>query len=179
MNGDACTRCGADLAPGQEYCVECGQRRVPGRRRPVHWLVPVGAAALVAAGGATAAIAVGADDAGDSTIVALTPLRPAPAPKSASAAKLRSWPPRRSGYTVVLSVVPGTAGPEAAKTRALAAVAAGVPDVGVLNSSRYSSLHPGYWIVFSGVYRTLDEALAALPKAARHARRAYAQQITR
>ena len=49
----------------------------------------------------------------------------------------------------------------------------------MLDSSRYSSLHPGYWIVFSGVYRTLDEALAALPRAARHARSAYAQQITR
>ncbi len=84
--------------------------------------------------------------------------------------KLRSWPARRDGYTVVLSVVPSTAGPDVARTRALAAVAAGAPDVGVLASSRYSSLHPGYWLVFSGVYRTLDEALAALPRAARHAR---------
>jgi hypothetical protein len=129
--------------------------------------------------GAAAAIAAGADDGGEPTIVALTPLRPAPAPAARLSAKLRSWPPRRSGYTVVLSAVPSTAGPEAARTQALAAAAAGVPDVGVLASSRYSSLHPGYWIVFSGVYRTLDEALAALPRAARHARRAYAQQITR
>jgi hypothetical protein len=92
---------------------------------------------------------------------------------------LRRWPPWRSGYTIVLSVVPTTAGTEVARTRALAAITAGVPDVGVLDSSRYSSLHPGYWIVFSGVYGSLDEAIAALPRAARHARGAYAQQITR
>jgi hypothetical protein len=178
VSGDACTRCGAALATGQEYCVECGQRRLA-RPRTVHWLWPVAAAALLAAGGAAAAIAAGGDDAGSSTIVALTPLRPAPAPAGQPAAQLRSWPPGRNGYTVVLTAVPTTAGPEAARTRALAAAAAGVPDVGVLASSRYSSLHPGYWLVFSGVYRTLDEALAALPEAVRHARRAYAQQITR
>jgi len=175
---DACARCGAALAPGQEYCVECGQRQLP-RREPVHWLWPVAIAAIVAAGGAAGAIAAGADDADSSTIVALTPLRAQPAPVAPSSPALRRWPPRRSGYTVVLSVVPTTAGSDAARTRALAAVAAGVPDVGVLDSSRYSSLHPGYWIVFSGVYRTLDEALAALPRAARHARSAYAQQVTR
>jgi hypothetical protein len=54
-----------------------------------------------------------------------------------------------------------------------------VTDVGILDSSRFSSLHPGYWVVFSGVYRTLDEAIAALPPAVRRARHAYAQQITR
>ena len=91
MNGDACARCGAALAHGQEYCVECGQRQ-PLRRRPVHWLWPVAVAALVAAGGAAAAIAAGADDSSNSTIVALTPLRAAPAPAAQSSAKLRSWP---------------------------------------------------------------------------------------
>ena len=88
------------------------------------------------------------------------------------------WP-RRNGYTIVLDAIPRPGGATAARTRALAAVAAGVPDVGVLDSSRFSSLHPGYWIVFSGRYRSLDEALAELPKAARHARGAYTQQITR
>ncbi len=174
----ACPGCGASLSPGQEYCVECGRRQLP-RRKPMHWLWPVGAAALVAAGGAAGAVAAGADDAANSTIVALTPLRPAASPAVRPSPKLRNWPARRDGYTVVLSVIPTTAGPGVARTRALAAVAAGAPDVGVLASSRYASLHPGYRLVFSGVYRTLDEALAALPRAARHARSAYAQQITR
>jgi hypothetical protein len=179
MNGgDACTHCGAPLGPGQEYCIECGRRQLR-RRRPVHWLWPTGAAALVAAASAAGAIAAGADDGGPATIVALTPLRPTPASTTTRTAKLRRWPPQRNGYTVVLSVVPRTAGPDAPRAQAAAAVASGVPDVGVLDSSRYSSLHPGYWIVFSGVYRTLDEALVELPRAARHARRAYVQQIAR
>ena len=174
--GERCSRCGAALAASQEYCVDCGTRR-SSTRRPLHWVWPAAAAALVAAGGAAAAIAVGADDPDRSTIVALTPLR-AEAPPAAKPAKLRLWP-RRDGYTIVLAALPTTVGAKAARARALAAAGRGVPDVGVLASSRYASLHPGYWIVFSGVYPTLDEALAGLPRAARHARSAYAQQITR
>jgi hypothetical protein len=144
----------------------------------VHWLVPVLASGLVAAGGAAAAIAAGADDPEPSTIVALSPLRAA-APAPGRPAKLESWP-RRNGYTIVLAALPTTTvRAKAARARALAAAGAGVPQVGVLDSSRYASLHPGYWIVFSGVYRSLDEALGALPQAARHARGAYAQEISR
>jgi len=175
--GERCSRCGAALAAGQEYCVECGTRRSSQPGRPLHWLWPAAAAALVAAGGAAGAIAAGADDAGATTIVALTPLR-AVAPPPAKPANLRSWP-RRDGYTVVLAALPTTVGAKAARARALAAASMGVPDVGVLASSRFASLHPGYWIVFSGVYRTLDEALAGLPRAARFARSAYAQEISR
>ncbi len=174
--GERCGRCGTALAAGQEYCVECGARRSV-VRRPLHWLWPVAAAALVAAAGAAGAIAVGADDAESSTIVALTPLRPTAQP-AGKPAKLRLWP-RRDGYTIVVAALPTTVGAKAARARALSAAGAGVPDVGVLASSRYASLHPGYWIVFSGVYRTLDEALAGLPRAARYARSAYAQQIVR
>ena len=32
-------------------------------------------------------------------------------------------------------------------------------------SSGYSSLHPGYFVVFAGIYRTQAEASAALPVA--------------
>ena len=174
--GARCSRCGATLAAGQEYCIECGARRSP-PRRPLHWAWPASAAALVAAGGAAAAIAAGADDPGPASIVALTPLRVA-VPTSQKTTTLRRWPPR-SGYTIVLAALPTTVGAKAARARALAAAHAGVPNVGVLDSSRYASLHPGYWIVFSGVYRTLDEAIAGLPRAIRHARSAYAQQIAR
>jgi hypothetical protein len=173
---ERCSRCGAALAVGQEYCVECGKRRTS-TQRPLHWLLPAAVAALVAAGGAAAAIAAGADDSGNATIVALTPLRAAALP-AGKPAKLRLWP-RRDGYTIVIAAIPTTLGSKAARARALSAAGAGVPDVGVLASSRYASLHPGYWIVFSGVYRTVDEALAGLPRAARYARSAYAQQIVR
>ena len=96
-----------------------------------------------------------------------------------------SFTARRDGYTEICQILAGsvtvetTGGARAARTRALAAVAAGVPDVGILDSSRFSSLHPGYWIVFSGRYRSLDDALAGLPRAAKHARGAYTQEITR
>jgi hypothetical protein len=136
------------------------------------------ASGLVAAGGATAAIAAGADDPEPSTIVALSPLR-GNAPAPGRPAKLERWP-QRNGYTVVLAALPTTTvRAKAARARAIAAAGAGVPRVGVLDSSRYASLHPGYWIVFSGVYRSLDEALAALPQVVRHARDAYAQEISR
>jgi hypothetical protein len=137
------------------------------------------AAAFVAAGGAAVAVAAGGDESHPATIVALTTLRPASnRDHSGRGAQLRLWP-QRNGYTVVLAVIPATAGPGPARARALAAVTAGLPDVGVIASARYASLHPGYSVVFSGVYETLDEALAALPRAARYARNAYAQQITR
>ena len=173
---DRCSRCGAELAAGQRYCVECGQRRVE-QATTVHWLWPVLAAGVVAAGGAAAAIAAGADDPEPTIIVALSPVGAA-VPPASPAAKLRRWP-RRDGFTVVLAALPTRVGAKTARARALAAVEAGLPDVGVLDSSRYASLHPGYSIVFSGVYGSLDEALAALPQAARHARGAYAQEISR
>lgn len=177
MTGEeACPRCGAPLAARQEYCVECGYHHVS-RGKRAHWLWPATAAALVAAAGAVVAIAAGANDSENATIVALTPLRSLP-PPAAPTGKLVRWP-RRNGYTIILAAVPSTGGAAAARRRALAAVAAGVPDVGVLDSSRFSSLHPGYWIVFSGRYRSLDDALAGLPRAVKHTRGAYAQQITR
>ena len=49
--------------------------------------------------------------------------------------------------------------------RARARAREGLPQVGVLDSSRYASLHPGYWIVFSGVYATEAEATSALEDA--------------
>jgi hypothetical protein len=177
MNGDRCSHCGAALAAGQEYCLECGQRRVT-RETPVHWLWPALAAGVVAAGGAAAAIAAGADDSAPSTIVALTPLSAPPPPATSRPTRLRAWP-RRDGYTIVLAALPATGAAKVATTRALAAAGAGLPAVGVLDSSRYASLHPGYRIVFSGVYRSLDEALAALPRAVRHTRSAYVQKISR
>ncbi len=182
MNGEAaCPRCDSAAEAGQEYCLECGAR-LSATRRPLHWAWPAVVAALVAAGGAAVAIAAGGNDPATKTIVALSPLRGSPAAEPAGRTPrgpaLRRWP-ARNGYTVVLAVIPAAAGSKAATARALAAAKAGLPDAGVIDSSRYASLHPGYSVVFSGVYATLDEALSALPRAARHSRNAYAQQITR
>ena len=176
-DGRACSRCGTAAEVRQEYCLECGERLVSARRS-IHWLWPTAAAGLIAAGGAAAAIAAGSDSTSHSTIVAFTPLRAAPARSQPSERELTQWP-RRNGYTIVLTVVPTTAGEPAAEAQARRAVHTGLPAAGVLASADYASLHPGYFIVFSGVYDALDEALTALPRARSRFRNAYAQQIAR
>ena len=42
------------------------------------------------------------------------------------------------------------------------AARSGLPQVGLLDSSNYSSLHPGYYVVFSGVYGATTDADTAL-----------------
>ena len=74
----------------------------------------------------------------------------------------------KSGYTVVLESIPLSAGRAFAASRARAARRAGLPRVGVLDSSDYPSLHPGYYVVFSGVYRTSSQAADAVSTAHSH-----------
>ncbi len=75
------------------------------------------------------------------------------------------WPQGQSGYTVIVASIPQSKGEAAAESVAMGATSAGLPQVGVLNSSEFSSLRPGFYAVFSGVYSTLDQAKAALPQA--------------
>jgi hypothetical protein len=58
------------------------------------------------------------------------------------------------------------------------ALAAGLSQVGVLDSSQFSSLHSGYFVVFSGVYTSESEAKSALSTAKATYPQAYARQIT-
>ena len=53
----------------------------------------------------------------------------------------------------------------------------GLTAVGLLDSSRYASLHPGYWIVFSGIYASEAEATSALEDARRFARTATVRRV--
>ncbi len=93
---------------------------------------------------------------------------------------LTSWPSGRSGYTVVLESLPASTGRSLAFARARSASRAGLPQVGVLDSSRYSSLHPGYLVVFSGIYSSRAQAEAARAAAAEKGfRLAYSREITR
>jgi hypothetical protein len=93
---------------------------------------------------------------------------------------LAAWPEGKSGYTNVLESLPLTGGRENALARARAAKRAGLPAVGVLVSSQYSSLHPGYYVVFSGIYGTQDQATAALSTAHGHGfPDAYQTRVTR
>jgi hypothetical protein len=224
-----CPRCGATHGPGQEYCLECGQRLQPAggvfgrlagawQRRfswyPGDWIWPVLLFLLIAVAGATAAIVLADAGSGSSTLVATqagVPHSPTTAPPTATVAlpsvpsgtptgapstptapppatttapppgALTAWPTGQSGYTVVLESVPTSGNGRAlALARARAASKAGLPQVGVLDSSRYSSLHPGYSVVFSGIYDSRGQADQAQAAAnAKGFSAAYVRQITR
>lgn len=75
------------------------------------------------------------------------PPPPPPPPQNAVIA----WP-NKDGFTVVLNSVPTSGGRTAANAEAKKALDAGLKPVGVLESSKYSSLTPGYYVVFLGVY---------------------------
>ena len=93
---------------------------------------------------------------------------------------LATWPAGQSGYTDVLVSLPAAGGRSAALARARQAKRTGLKVVGVVASSDYSSLHPGYFVVFFGIYQTEAEATAALGEA--HAKGfpgAYQVRVTR
>jgi hypothetical protein len=76
-----------------------------------------------------------------------------------------TWPSGESGFTLVLASVVEAQGRTEADAAAQRATTAGLPEVGVLRSSDFSSLRPGYWVAYSGVYDTDAEARAALATA--------------
>lgn len=76
---------------------------------------------------------------------------------------LTTWPAGKDGFTVVIKSVPTSQGRAEADAAAQTARANGLPQVGVLNSSDFSSLTPGYYVAFSGIYDTEAQAVAALP----------------
>jgi hypothetical protein len=133
-----------------------------------------------AASGTVPTVATGTlPTAPEPTVSGPTPTAPAPKPKPAPGA-LAEWPAGKSGYTVVLESVPTSAGRAFAVTRAKRARAAGLGSVGVLDSSNYSSFHPGYFVVFSGIYGSPGDASQAVGTAhARGFRDAYEKQVTR
>jgi nitrogen fixation protein len=92
---------------------------------------------------------------------------------------LIEWPQGRNGWTLVLVSLPTSAGRPQAVGRAREAVRAGLDDVGVIDSSEYASLHPGYYVVFSGVYPTIAAAQDAVSDAAEAGfENAYARRVT-
>lgn len=65
------------------------------------------------------------------------------------------WPAGVAAFTVALA---SDRTEDDAHRAAAQAVGHGLPAVGALWSSEYSSLRPGYWFIFSGVYRSEAEA---------------------
>jgi hypothetical protein len=183
-----CPRCGADAEPGQEYCLTCGHR-LPGLglERPdgrlAGWQRRSAIALVVAVAGAAVAIAAsepGAESTAISTAtgefaaVPTTSTLPSPAE---SPGATTDWPAGEDGWTIALVSVPQTKGRRLAAGRAAQARREGLPQVGILDSSRYASLHPGYWVVFSGVYSSEVEATSALEPARRVARTATVRRV--
>ena len=76
-----------------------------------------------------------------------------------------TWPMSKDGFTVVLKSVPTGNGRSQAEAAADKARTNGLSQVGILNSSDFSSLNPGYYVTFTGIYDTESQASAALPNA--------------
>jgi hypothetical protein len=105
-----------------------------------------------------------------------TQRKPPPPPPNPT---LVFWPAGKSGWTIVLDSVPTTNGRAGAVAEAKQALRLGMKQVGVLDSSRFSSLHPGYFVVFAGIYGTEAEAQSHVIEAHRHGYRGpYPRPIT-
>jgi hypothetical protein len=160
-------------------------------------LAGIGAAAFVShdakrAGYVTATSPVGAPPAttapfGETTLTTTTPTsaptqtgtQSSPSPIPAAPLTLKAWPAARSGWTVVLQSLPTSNGRPFALAQARAAVHSGLKDVGIIDSSQFASLHPGYYLLFTGIYTSFDDANTATTTARSHGYpRAYPRQIT-
>jgi hypothetical protein len=188
-----CPRCGEDVAQGQEYCLECGWRlpgaglpRVrttdPGRGWQRRALVGL---AVALAGGAAAVAATGGTAGGDEepTLVtaiggfATSPTTSTTPDDPGNEAGLLDWPAGQDGWTIALATLPQTKGKQPALARARDARRRGLTSVGILDSSRYASLHAGYWVVFAGIYSSEAEATSALEPAREFARTASVRHV--
>ncbi len=154
---------------------------------------------LVAVAGAAAAIAVTENRAsGASHVVRATggvpvvtptavppttgtlPTAPEPTTSSGPPNGRTIWPASENGWTIVLVSYPKTNGRPAAYQTATRAASHGLKQVGVLDSSRYASLQPGYYVVFTGIYPTRADAENGVPTARQAGfGGAYSRQISR
>lgn len=172
---------------------------------PGDWVLPALLALAVAVLGATAAILVSRSDTGATSIQTATggnipvtdtlPTAPEPqttptvttgpatVPSTTTPTKppanpaVATWPRGKDGWTIVLLSLPQSGGRAAAETRARQARQSGLRAVGILNSSRYPSLHSGYYVVFTGVFDSSAEATSALQRARAAFPAAYTRQI--
>jgi hypothetical protein len=170
------------------------------------WLVPALLGLVIAVLGTGAAIAISGDGeeasaiptatGGNLTVTGGTPTLTAPEPTTPTATTAPAtttpatttppapvnpaaitWPRDRRGWTIVLLSLPQTNGRDAAAAQAKKARDGGLRRVGVLDSSRYASLHPGYYVIFQGVFADEAEASSALQRARSVFPSAYQREI--
>jgi hypothetical protein len=142
-------------------------------------LLGAGAAIAISSNGETKA-AVPIATGGSLTAPPSTPTLTAPEPTTTSNAlpptaattpppprnpRTISWPRGRRGWTIVLISVAQNAGRPAAVAKAEEARERGLRRVGILDSSRFASLHPGYYVVFQGVFESEADAASSLQRA--------------
>ena len=180
-----CLECGARLGDGTSaYAVVAGARVEPWYERA--WTLPLVVAAVVALLATVAAVAARSQGGGEESRVVATLPEPASVPLTDTAievptqptteatrtepaatqpvrraqprGRIIEWPPNKNGWTIVLASVPKADGRPVAVARARAATDAGLSPVGVVDSDQYASLHPGYYVVFTGVYETQAQA---------------------
>jgi hypothetical protein len=175
---DRCPRCGIAREPRQSHCVECGLRlpavtgTLAGLRR--RWVGTIGwypgdfvwlalATLVVAVAGGAAALELGRAHGAAAASTYVAPALAAPRPALAAGPNGRTtWPPALDAWTVVLLSSPAANGRRTPLAFAAGAARDGLPQVGVLDSSAFASLHPGYLVVFSGVYGAPVDANLAL-----------------
>ncbi len=202
-----CPSCGRPADAGQLVCLECGARLALDYRRPLGWKLPVAVitvVVLLAGSGLAYALSeidgeaetevasaparkttgkdkrgskARAEKAGEKPAKAVKPSDRKPAAKRPEARpaprRTGTWPTGRNGFTVVL-----------VSTDQRSNAASVARDVsrrgtraGYLRSDDFSSLEPGLWLVFSGVYRTRGEAERAVRRISRAFPGAFPQFI--
>lgn len=180
----SCPRCGAAVGARQEYCVECGVRlpgptrfgALPTETRSLRLRV-AGLAAIACAGAATA-IAIAADGSGEPRVItAIGGSVTAPTQAVEPRTRLVRWPRTQSGWTIVLASIPKTKGRDEAVAIAQQARTRRLVRVGVLDSSIFASLRPGYWMTFSGRYDSEADATGSLRRARAAVKGARVQRI--
>lgn len=157
---------------------------VRGARPTASWALRALAALVVALAGTALAIAAGGERSGSPRLETATGgFATVPAtgslPSEVPASSATGWPTAEDGWTIVLASVPQAEGRRSAAVKAREARRRGLRRVGVLDSSSYASLHPGYWIVFTGIYTSEAEARSDLERARRVARTANVRRIVR
>lgn len=90
-----------------------------------------------------------------------------------SSGGLSDWPAGRTAWTAILASTRSEADARAAKRR----VAGAGDPAGVLFSTDFTGLRPGYWVVFSGTYASRNTAIAQAVKLRPDFPSAYARRI--
>ena len=180
-----CPRCGANLAPDQDWCLECGAAATTRILRPPSWKLAAAIVLGVVAAVVVVMVIVVNALSGDANRAAATPARapaattpakPAPAPAAtpsttattpttpttastpAAGGTIASWPRGKVGWTVVLAT---TSSRSAAEQRARGLIAKGVK-AGVLDTSRFNIEASGAsFVVFTGRFPSQDGAVSA------------------